>query len=270
MKLTDILKEFEKVHPEAFEEKADRRHILRNLGFKAAKIVSPFAIAGITVNKAAAKTTDILAEAIIFLLNMGYLQSEFYKQALSVAGLIPESDKGAYQKILKDKNAQVAFWIFYLNKTNNVVPTKPSYDFTGKGAIPKALSDYKTFLSLAHAIEDAGVRMYLTGIHMFLTNKAFRSDAMNMATANARHAAHVRFLRRNTGVDMMPWVTGTEANSLIGEIKKAYQNEDNTIQQKINTVGINGFDVSFNAATEAMDEPMTMADAEIFMRPFIV
>ncbi|OSZ82731.1 hypothetical protein CAP35_05565 [Chitinophagaceae bacterium IBVUCB1] len=270
MKLTDILKELEQVQSEAFEEKADRRHILRNLGFKVAKIASPFAIAGLTVNKVAAKTTDILAEAIVFMLNMSYMQADFYKQALAVGGLIPDSQKGGFQKILKDKNAHIAYWISHLNKTGNVVPTVPAYDFTGKGTLPKTLSDYKAFLTLAHAIEDAGVRMYLTGIDMLISNKAFRSDAMNMATVNARHAAHVRLLRRNTGVDMMPWVSGTEAYSLVGEIKKAYQNEDNTNQLKVSTVGINGFDISFNAATEAFDEKMGLADAEIFMRPFIV
>jgi len=220
MKLTDILKEFEQVHPQAFEEKADRRHILRNLGFKVAKIASPFAIAGLTVNNAAAKTTDILAEAIVFLLNMSYMQSAFYTEALSKTDLIPIGERAAFEKIAKDKKAQVAYWIYHLNRTNNVVPTAPAYDFTGKGALSSTMSDFKTLLTVAHALEDGGVRMYLTGVKMFLTNKAFRIDAMNIATANARHAAHIRFSRRNIGVDMMPWIAGTEANSIVGEIRK--------------------------------------------------
>lgn len=111
--------------------------------------------------------------------------------------------------------------------------------------------------------------MYLTAVQMLVTNKAFRTDAVNMATTNARHAAHVRMLRRNLGVDMMAWIVGTEPNSIVGEIKKAYQNEDNTTQLKVSTVGINGFAISFNAATGAFDEPMAEADAKIFMTPFI-
>ena len=163
----------------------------------------------------------------------------------------------------------MAFWVYQLTVTGNIVPAAPTYDFTAKNALPKAMTDYGTFLTVAHAIEDAGVRMYLTAIQMLLTNKAFRTDAVNMAATNARHAAHVRMLRRDLGIDMMGWVVGTEPNSIVGEIKKAYQNEDNTTQLKVNTVGINGFAISFNAATGAFDEPMAEADAKIFMTPFI-
>jgi hypothetical protein len=269
MKLTDILKEIESIQPETFENATGRRDILKNLGMKVAAIATPFAAVSMFSNKAAAKTTDILAEAIVFALGISYMQSALYTQALAATGLIPDSAADGFKKILKDKNSQVAYWVYQLTATGNVVPGVPSYDFTAKNALPKAMTDYGTFLTVAHAIEDAGVRMYLTAVQMLVTNKAFRTDAVNMATTNARHAAHVRMLRRNLGVDMMAWIVGTEPNSIVGEIKKAYQNEDNTTQLKVTTVGINGFAISFNAATGAFDEPMAEADAKIFMTPFI-
>eukprot|EP01012_Entosiphon_sulcatum_P068968 TRINITY_DN99478_c0_g1_i1.p1 TRINITY_DN99478_c0_g1~~TRINITY_DN99478_c0_g1_i1.p1 ORF type:complete len:271 (-),score=36.28 TRINITY_DN99478_c0_g1_i1:7-819(-) len=270
MKLTDILKEIESIQPDTFENATGRRNILKGLGMKVAAIATPFAAASLLSNKASAKTTDVLAEAIVFALNISYMQSALYAQALAQTGLIPAAAVNDFKNIQRDKSEHIAYWIYQLQTTGNAVPTPPSYDFTAKNALPKAMSDYGTFLTVAHAIEDAGVRMYLTAVQMLLTNKAFRTDAVNMATTNARHAAHVRMQRRNQGIDMQPWVVGTEQNSLVGEIKKAYQNEDNTIQLKINTVGINGFAISFDAATGAFDEPMSEADAKIFMTPFIV
>ena len=91
-----------------------------------------------------------------------------------------------------------------------------------------------------------------------------------MGATNARHAAHVRLRRRNMGVDMMPWVPGTQANSIYGEVVKAYQEEDNIYQWKNNMVGINGFDISFENATEAFDEPVQRLIAAKFMSGFIV
>ncbi len=269
MKLTDILKEIESIQPETFENATGRRNILKSLGMKVAAVAVPFGAVSLFSNKAAAKTTDILAEAIVFALGISYMQSALYTKALATTGLIPATDVDGFKEILKDKNQHIAFWVYQLTATGNTVPGVPTYDFTAKNALPKAMTDYGTFLTLAHAIEDTGVRMYLTAVKMLLSNKAFRTDAVNMATTNARHAAHVRMLRRNLGVDMMAWVVGTEANSIVGEIKKAYQNEDNTTQLKINTVGINGFAVSFSAATGAFDEPMADTDAKIFMTPFI-
>jgi hypothetical protein len=269
MKLTDILKEIESIQPETFDNATGRRDILKNLGMKVAAFATPFAAVSLLSNKAAAKTTDILAEAIVFALNISYMQSALYAKAIAQTGLIPDALVEDFKKIQVDKSQHIAYWVYQLTTTGNAVPPVPSYDFTAKNALPKAMTDFGTFLTVAHAIEDAGVRMYLTAVQMLLTNKAFRTDAVNMATTNARHAAYVRMQRRNLGIDMMPWVVGTEPNSIVGEIKKAYQNEDNTTQLKINTVGINGFAISFNAATSSFDEPMSDADAKIFMTPFI-
>lgn len=269
MRLTDILKGIESIQPETFDNATGRRDILKNLGMKVVAVAAPFAATTLFSNKAAAKTTDILAEAIVFALGINYMQSALYTQALATTGLIPDAAQNDFKKILKDKNAQIAYWVAQLVATGNTVPSVPSYDFTAKNALPKAMTDYGTFLTVAHAIEDTGVRMYMTSVQNFITNKAFRNDGINMAAVNARHAAHVRYLRRNLGVEMMPWIVGTEPNSIVGEIKKAYQNEDNVTQLKVNTVGINGFAISFDAATGAFDEPMAEADAKIFMTPFI-
>ena len=65
MKLTDILKEIESIQPETFDNATGRRDILKNLGIKVAAFATPFAAASLLSNKASAKTTDILAEAIV-------------------------------------------------------------------------------------------------------------------------------------------------------------------------------------------------------------
>ena len=269
MKLTDILNEIENSNPDMLQSNSGRRDMLKTWGTKLAKTIVPVAGLSMLSNKSSAKTTDVLSEAIVFAQSISFMQAALYTQGLSITGLIPDADKTAFQKILADKKGHSGFWSYYLYATGNPVPTPPAYDFTAKGALPKAFTDYGTFLTIAQAMEDVGVRMYLTAINELVTNKEFRSNAVNMATTNARHAAHVRFLRRNMGIDMMPWIAGTQANSIVGEIIKAYQEEDVIMQLNNNVVGINGFDVSFNTATEAFDEPIQRLLAEAFMKPYI-
>ena len=269
MKFAHILNELGNTNPETFEKTEGRRSILKSFGSKLALAAVPLAASSV-FNKAQAKTTDILAEAIVFALGISYMQAAYIREGLAATGLIPADAKGDFQKMLDQKDKHIAYWIYYLTKTNNTVPTVPTYDFTAKNALPDVFTNYATYLTLAHALEDVGVRMYQTSIKNLLTNKAFRSDAVNMMTTIARHAAHVRLLRRNLGgSDIMPWITGTNAYSIVGEIQKAYQGEDNTIQSKSNAEGVNGFAISFDAATAAFDEPMGVADANAFMSKFI-
>jgi hypothetical protein len=269
MKLTDIINEIENNHT-GTTNTSGRRDILKTWGAKIAAAAVPFAGITLASKKSEAKTTDILAEAIYLALSITKMQIAFYTQATGYTNLILPPMDGSFKEILKEKKEQEAFWIYYLNATSNPLPAPETYDFNAKGNIPKTFTDLGICLQVAQALEDAGVRIYLTAVNEFWSNQFFRKSAVNMGATNARHAAHVRLRRRNMGVDMMPWVPGTQANSIYGEVVKAYQEEDNIYQWKNNMVGINGFDISFENATEAFDEPVQRLIAAKFMSGFIV
>jgi hypothetical protein len=269
MKFTDIIKEIEN-NSAGSTNTSDRRDILRSWGAKLAAAAVPFAGITLASKKTEAKTTDILADAIYFALSITQMQIAFYTQATGYATLIAPPMDGSFKEILKEKKEHEAFWIYQLNATGNPLPTALNYDFNAKGNIPKTFTDLGICLQVAQGLEDAGVRIYLTAVNELWSNQYFRKSAVNIAATNARHAAHVRLRRRNLGVDMMPWVAGLQANSIYGEVIKAYQEEDNIYQWKNNTVGINGFDISFENATEAFDEPMQRLIADKFMSGFII
>jgi hypothetical protein len=269
MKFTDILNELENNNPGA-DNNTDRRDVLRSWGTKLAAAAIPFAGITLAAKKSSAKTTDNLTDAIYFALSITRMQIDFYTQATAFSSLIPAPIDGAFKEILKQKKQHEAFWLYQLTTTSSPIPAAVTYDFTGSAHIPKVFSEYGVFLQVAQGLEDAGVRMYLTTVNEFWINQAFRKDAICMAATNARHAAHVRLRRRDAGVNMMPWVAGTQANSIYGEVIKAYQEEDVIMQLKNNTVGINGFDISFDSATESFDEPIQRLIAEKFLSGFIV
>lgn len=269
MKLTEILNDIEKNSPEVPGNKAERRDILKSWGAKLAAAAIPFAGITLASKKTDAKTTDVLAEAMYFALSISKMQVAFYSQAVNYTGLIVPPMDGSFKEILKEKGEHVAFWSYYLNQTGNPLPAALNYDFTASGNISKVFSEFGVFLQVAQALEDVGVRMYLTAINEFWVNQFYRKSAVNIGATNARHAAHVRLRRRNFGIDIMPWVAGTQSNSIYGEVIKGYQDEDNIMQFKNNVVGINGFDISFEAATAAFDEPMLRVHAEKFMSAFI-
>ncbi len=269
MKFTDIIKELENTSPEALDANAGRRDILKNMGAKLAAAAIPFGAATLFSSKAQAKTTDILAEAIYYVLEIDSMVAAAYKAGINAPGLIPAEHVAGFQKMIADKDAHIAFWKYYLTQTGNPIPADVAYDFTGKGSLPKAFDTFKNYLVLAQAMADINVRMYLTSIQNFIGNKAFRGDAMNVATTCARHASHVRLLRRNQGSTIMPWITRMEADSLVGSVTMAYQGEDNSTQLKQYVPGINGFDISVDAATEAFDEPINPEISRKFVDKFL-
>ncbi|MBS1772758.1 MAG: ferritin-like domain-containing protein [Bacteroidetes bacterium] len=266
MKIKNIIKGIENLEPAAFEQTEDRRSILKSFGAKIAAAAIP--VIALSSKKSSAKTTDVLAESIVFALGITLMQEKFYLLATTQNVPWPPEVEANIKKIYKDKQAQNKYWTDVLVATGNTVPAPLSYNFALHNQLNDVFTNYSSFLLVAQVLEDVGVRMYGTAVLGLVTNKALRGDAINMRSANARHAAHIRLLRRNAGVDMMPWITGNNANTVIGEVIKGYQGEDNTMQGIYNITNLNGAKISFNAATEAFDEPMEKAEAELFIQGF--
>ena len=274
MNLQNIFNEIEKTDPEVYERLDSRRSAMQrftNLGGKIALTALPFAL-GNMLNKAYGQTTTTDIVGILnFALTLEYLESDFYSQAVAISGLIDASQTASFALINKHEAEHVIFLTNTIKSLGGTPATKPSFDFTAGGTFPNVFTtkDYATFLALSQTFEDTGVRAYKGQAGGLITSNEVLSAALQIHSVEARHASHVRKVRRLTGADTTekPWITGSSTNG-IANVDASYAAEGNKVQLGIDVsmlTGANGV-----SATEAFDEPLSMDDVLAIVSPFII
>lgn len=275
MNLQNIINDIEKTDPEFYERTSERRHLLKSFGSKVVLATLPFAL-GSLFKKAYGRTTDAILDTLNYALTLEYLEAEFYSTALGSSGLIPSgAAMNAVTKISADENAHVTFLKSAITSAGGTPVSKPTFDLSGgngsgNGPFANAFSDYSLFLAVAQTLEDTGVRAYKGAAGSLMSNNDVLTAALNIHSVEARHASHIRKMRREAGVDVKPWITGNQSGIPAGLVEANYAGEDNTTQAGVNIIGINGKAVSSNAASEAFDEPLTMDAVLTIVDPFIV
>ena len=184
----------------------------------------PFAL-GSMFKKAYGAPTDAITDVLNFALTLEYLESEFYKAGVAMPGLIPAGTPavGALNKIKTDEVAHVAFLSGAITAAGGtpVTYTGADFDFTAHGAFPDVFNDYDVFLAVAQTFEDTGVRAYKGQAPNLMTSNDFLTAALQIHSVEARHAAHIRQMRRGrqtanpsnplyVGV-IKPWITLNKA-----------------------------------------------------------
>ncbi len=270
MNFSNILNEIEKADPEVFEKTSDRRNVLKGFGTKIAAAALPFAL-GSMFKKSYGQSTSTIADVLNFALTLEYLEAKFYEMGLAASGLIPAgAPTGAIQTIYDHEAAHVAFLKTALTSLGATPVAEPTFDFTAGGTFADVFTSYATFLAVAQTFEDTGVRAYKGQAGNLISNNAVLTAALNIHSVEARHASHIRQMRKANGFgDVKPWITGK--NTGIGDLVAAsYNGEEVTTQAGINIVNINGQSISANAASEAFDEPLTKDQILSIVTPFIV
>jgi rubrerythrin len=283
MNLHNIFDEIEKADPEFTERTSPRREVIRNMGSfgkKVALTALPLALGGL-FKKAYGQTPSDVLDVLNFALTLEYLESEFYKKGVATSGLIPAGTPAftALTRIRDDEAAHVAFLRTTIASlqggTQPATKTFASFDYTAKNTFPDVFSNYDTFLAVAQAFEDTGVRAYKGQAPRLMgtANRAVLTAALQIHSVEARHASHLRQMRRARGAasgTLKPWITGTVSG--IGSATNAiYAGEDNTMQAGVNISGItaDGITISPNAATEAFDEFLTKDQVLAIVTPFL-
>lgn len=271
MNFGNILNEIEKVDPEVFEKTSPRRDIFKSFGSKVAVAALPLAL-GSMFKKAYGKTTADVISVLNFALTLEYLEAKFYNTALLNAALFPNATaKGAIQTIANHENAHVAFLKTAISSSGGTPVAEPVFDFTAKGTFPVVFTDYATFLAVAQTFEDTGVRAYKGQAGNLMTNNDVLTAALQIHSVEARHASHIRQMRKANGFgDVKPWITGNDSGIASSAVQPSYNGEEVTSQAGIGIVGINGMAINTAAATEAFDEPLTEAQVLAIVTPFIV
>ena len=281
MNFLNILQEIEKADPEVFEKLDTRRSALKsftNVSGKIALATLPFAL-GSMFKKAYAggpSGTTVL-DVFNFALTLEYLEAAFYKNGIAAsATLIPNANDRAAINIIGTHEAEhVAYLKAAITAAGGTPVASPTFDFTagsgkGNGPFQDIFTNYETFLAVAQAFEDTGVRAYKGQAPNLVQGGAYLTAALNIHSVEARHASKVRQMRKANGFSatVKPWITLADTGGIGAAVQPNYAGEDNTVQAGIQIVGINGYHITADAASEAFDEPLTMAQVVALVTPF--
>ncbi|MDO7885226.1 ferritin-like domain-containing protein [Hymenobacter cheonanensis] len=229
MNFLQILADIEQVDPEVYGRLDSRRAVFKNLGGLGRQLTAaalPLAV-GAIFNKAYAQTPvgATVADVLNFALKLEYLEMYFYQRRTAVTGL-SAVNAAALALIATDEANHVAFLrsvITSLGSTAVADPGAATFDFTAGGIFSPTVAGQ--YLALAQAFEDTGVRAYKGAAQLLISNKAVLTAALGIHAVEARHASHIREMRRagaastapSQGVPINPfsnapksWVSGLE------------------------------------------------------------
>ena len=292
MNLQNIFSEIEKVDADIYDRLDTRRSAMKqfaNFTGKAALAAMPLAL-GSMFKKAYGQTPNDVIATLQFALTLEYLEAKFYN--IGVAGPGVQANSGAaglaaLTKIRDHEAKHVAFLKAVISSLGATPTPEPKFDFTGGkgsnvGPFKGFEATYDVFLAMAQAFEDTGVRAYKGAAGTLINNKTVLTAALNIHSVEARHASHIRQMRRARATapgaitaayvgDIKPWINLKESNIGAGfeaAVQPSYNGEELTVQNGINIATVGG--VSNIAASACFDEPLSRAAVLMIVDPFIV
>jgi len=281
MNLQNILTEIEKTDPEVYDRLDTRRNVMKSFAKTSGKIALaalPFALGSMFQKAYGSPTapTDVILDTLNFALTLEYLEANFYIKAVA-SGIIPSGDALNSLTVIRDhENEHVTFLKTAITAAGGtpVSFTASNFDFTAKGTFPNVFADYGTLLAVAQSFEDTGVRAYKGQAPNLISNNDYLTAALQIHSVEARHAAHLREMRKManllvpSGVDVKPWITLNQSGIATAAVQASYNGEENVTQAGVMITNIGGQKISAAAASEAFDEPLTKDQVTAIVTPF--
>lgn len=277
MNFNNILEELASGNVDKFEQSAPRRDMLKGLGAKLAMAAVPFAAAGLFANKSYGQSKETIVNILNYLLKLEHISRKLYAEAMLVEDLVPAEYKTHFEQMAAHTQAHISALNQLISELGgtaaNIADDK--IDLSGNrgfggGPFTGALVNTKDLLILLQVLTDGGERIYKGQTFQVLSDKITLGTLMKIQTVKARHATFVRFLRKDLIKESIkPWITGTNSDTTNTAAQRAYAGEGNTIQLNIDVVGINGYDITADAATQAFDEPLNMTDGNNILNRFL-
>ena len=210
-----------------------------------------------------------------FALKLEYLEAAFYNAGAAstvIQAQLSATEKAYLTSIQAHENAHVKFLQSVLGSNAVAQSTQGnngSYDFTAGGTFPTALTQSATYLSIACAFEDTGVRAYKGAAPSLIGQQVYLTAALDIHSVEARHASAIRQLLYARGLSIKPWITGANDTG-IAAVNANYAGEDNTTQGGVNVTTLPAVSgsTSTTAATEAFDEPLDATTVAGLVAPF--
>lgn len=286
MNLQRIFTDIADADPEFYERVSPRRASIRTFLRGASLAALPIALGGL-FKKAygqGSPNTALILETLNFALKAEYLESSYYTMGMNNAALVAEfSAQGIRDGVDLLRQNEVAhrdFLIATIKKLNGTPIPEPTFDYTGgkgrgNGPFPDVMTNAATFIAVAQAFEETGVRAYKGQAANLMSDNAILTAALDIHSVEGRHASYLRMIRKmKFGVDIKPWITGVESGIPQPAAKPTYAGEENTMQAAVNITGLpnkaTNANITTDAATEAFDEPLKKEEVEAILANFIV
>ncbi len=264
MNLFNLFSDIEKLDADAAGRlDFSRRKLLKN-SMAAAAIATP-ALFATTVNKAFAQNNTI-TDVLNFALTLEYLEDEYYRTGqLMTESLLTLDQRADIIQINKHEALHVKFLQTALGAA---AIKKPTFDFTARGAFPTVFSNTATFLTVALAFEETGVRAYKGQVTNLMSNKDVLTAALQIHSVEARHCAGLRRM-----LNMLVWSSETMPGGVPAAV---YAGENNTIQGGVELFGLTGASLTqgktraaIETVRESFDETLTRDQVLAIAGPFI-
>ena len=278
MNLLGIIEEIDKADPEFQDRISPRRDAIKNItGFGSKVAIAALPLMFTTLlKKAYGQTLSTSTIATLnFALKLEYLEAAFYNAGAAstvIQAQLSATEKAYLTSIQAHENAHVKFLQSVLGSNAVAQSTQGnngSYDFTAGGTFPTALTQSATYLSIACAFEDTGVRAYKGAAPSLIGQQVYLTAALDIHSVEARHASAIRQLLYARGLSIKPWITGANDTG-IAAVNANYAGEDNTTQGGVNVTTLPAVSgsTSTTAATEAFDEPLDATTVAGLVAPF--
>lgn len=251
MKLENLVTDIQSKVEDSNKSRRDMIGDIGKMGLSAALAAIPFGLATITNPRQVKAQGSGVIDILNFALTLEYLEDEFYRKGVE-SGIFSGSELIVMQQISKHEKAHVDLLKGAISGAEGTPVSKPTFDFTAGGAFGDVFSNPQTFMALAQAFEDTGVRAY-KGQAGGLLGTDVLTVALQIHSVEARHAAQIRKMRGDKG-----WITNADFSSLPSATAPIYAGENNVMQGGVDVTTITT--VSRDRVTEAFDEPLSMQE----------
>ncbi|CAN5332417.1 hypothetical protein BH18GEM1_BH18GEM1_20240 [soil metagenome] len=262
------------IEPDATGRVLSRRDAIRKASLAGLSVAArlgmvsvPVGIAVLARDSHAQGGPAAIIDVLNFALTLEYLEDEFYRTGLArpVAASFSPAERNAIVTVSMHETAHVAFLQMAIRSFQGTPVPRPIFDFTARGAFSDVFSNRATFLAVAQAFEDTGVRAYKGQAGNVMSNDMVLTAALQIHAVEARHASQIRRLRGQKG-----WITNEDRGDLPPLTQPVYAGEANTVHGGVDAAPF-GNDVGGVAAvTEAFDEPLSREAVLSIVSPFIV
>ncbi|MBS4072646.1 MAG: ferritin-like domain-containing protein [Algoriphagus sp.] len=238
-----------------FYSRRDAFRQFGDFGKKVALAAVPLSVLNSIPYIAKADTASLI-NVLNYALTLEHLEYRYYQLGLD-AGVVTMAERPIIQKIRDHELAHVRFLTEVIGSVLNGTPVaEPEFDFTAGGNF-RPFQDYPTFLALAQAFEDTGVRAYKGQAANVMESDVVLTAALSIHSVEARHASMIRRLRTKKGQDTVKgWITGNSIGTLPAAAAGIYAGEENLTHAGVNVSTLTGIDAA--GVSEAWDEPLTM------------
>ncbi|WP_346238234.1 ferritin-like domain-containing protein [Niabella insulamsoli] len=291
MNILNILDEIEKTDADIYDRLSPRRKVMKdfyNAGKKISLAALPLALSSMFTKAYGQSSTTAVNDVLNFALTLEYLEYHFYNHALlgtDVTFDFPSTAaRNAITTIRDHEKAHVDLLAGALGSAARPALAYTNFDFraggtynadnsyASGGTFADVYTNYQTFLKVATAFEDTGVRAY-KGQAPVLKGNAVLTTALQIHSVEARHASHLRQMTAAAlGVGLKPWITYSANGNDTGvaPANPVYAGEQNTMQAGVEITNI-APGVTQAAAAESFDEFLTKAQvvtiANLFLKP---